>query len=288
MSESVQLDLSSLFVRRLLAVGGQSLLLYDYFLTFPHELDHVWHAKWSTVKAVFLVNRYGILVGQFLYTLQEVNLFVSSSDKFCLYFGWFTALFGVFSGETIQVLVILRAWPIWGCTRPVAITLISTYIVYFTICASFTFYTMAMASVHDPALLVVEGTSVCAPRGTLNAWIVPCVGLLLDVFASLMVAYPLVKIFRRTQQFRHSLIYRVLARDAFLFFFTSILSSVMTIVSQSVFVNDPLSQISLAFFHPLSAVVGQRVVLNLRKLRSQSSSESIINSTLERHIGVTR
>ncbi|KAG9308821.1 hypothetical protein JVU11DRAFT_11448 [Chiua virens] len=137
-----------------------------------------------------------------------------------------------------------------------------------------------------------------------------------------MVAYPLVKIFRRTQQFRHSPIYRVLARDGgaaqflcpaltdhsfsvFILlykcplldnehripvksFLQIFVQQLMLALFRSVFVNDPRSQISLAFFLPLSAVVGQRVVLNLRKLRSQSPSESIINASLERRIGVTR
>ncbi|KAG9308502.1 hypothetical protein JVU11DRAFT_11846 [Chiua virens] len=52
--------------------------------------------------------------------------------------------------------------------------------------------------------------------------------LSLDAFTFVMVAYPLAKRFKATR-FRHSPIYRVLSRDAFLFFFISIVTGMLTI-----------------------------------------------------------
>ena len=34
------------------------LLLYDYILTFPLELIHIWSGKFNLIKLIFFVNRY--------------------------------------------------------------------------------------------------------------------------------------------------------------------------------------------------------------------------------------
>ncbi|KAH7106135.1 hypothetical protein BKA62DRAFT_826511 [Auriculariales sp. MPI-PUGE-AT-0066] len=35
-----------------------SMFLYDYFLTLPDEVEHIWKARWSLAKALFLLLRY--------------------------------------------------------------------------------------------------------------------------------------------------------------------------------------------------------------------------------------
>ncbi|KAG9315452.1 hypothetical protein JVU11DRAFT_3063 [Chiua virens] len=278
--ESFQLD-TRLFIRQLVAVAGQSLLVYDYFLTFNYELSYIWDARWTVVKAIFLFNRYGTLVGQSLYTLQQLDLFSTSSPKFCLYFQWYVAFFGILSGESIRILVILRAWAIWGCTYRVVVALTCVYVLYLAVCIGLALLTMVMTLTQPLGLLVMEGTGVCTPRGAPKTWIVPLAGLSLDAFTFVMVAYPLAKRFKATR-FRHSPIYRVLSRDAFLFFFISIVTGMLTIVCQTVFVDDPRAQMSMGLGLPLLTVTGQRVVLNLRSLRSQPQSELIVHSSSER------
>lgn len=52
----------------LLLTGTPALLLYDYILTFRHEVRFVWGRKFSGATALFLVNRYCII----LFYLVEV------------------------------------------------------------------------------------------------------------------------------------------------------------------------------------------------------------------------
>ncbi|KAG9315453.1 hypothetical protein JVU11DRAFT_3064 [Chiua virens] len=96
-----------------------------------------------------------------------------------------------------------------------------------------------------------------------------------------MVTYPLAKRLKKGTQLRQPPIYRVLYRDAFLFFFAILATGMLTVVTQTVFINDPRSQIFMGIL-PFVIVCGQRVILNLRRLRLQSRSEIIIHRTTER------
>ncbi len=42
------------------------LTIYDYILTFPHEINHIWRRKFTGATALFLVTRYLTLAKVFL------------------------------------------------------------------------------------------------------------------------------------------------------------------------------------------------------------------------------
>ncbi|KAG9308504.1 hypothetical protein JVU11DRAFT_11848 [Chiua virens] len=51
------------------------------FLRAGFKLNYIWNSRWTAVKIIFLLNRYGNLVGQSLYTLQQLDLFSTSSPR---------------------------------------------------------------------------------------------------------------------------------------------------------------------------------------------------------------
>lgn len=53
-----------------------ALLFYDYILTFRYEVRFVWGRKFSAATALFLVNRYFIIM---LYLVDIVTLFPIST-----------------------------------------------------------------------------------------------------------------------------------------------------------------------------------------------------------------
>lgn len=88
----------SIAIIRYVAVSGNSLLLHDYLITFPCEVrsicsqfshthtsswqvEYMWKAPWSAIKAGFLLNRYGNLVGQTVITLQQLGVFGPGSQQ---------------------------------------------------------------------------------------------------------------------------------------------------------------------------------------------------------------
>ncbi|KAF9237055.1 hypothetical protein BU15DRAFT_63437 [Melanogaster broomeanus] len=153
--------LNSLFIRKSLFLAGNSLLVHDYLLTFSREVctslamsrmlskykrfkvEYVWKAPWTIVKATFLINRYGNLIGQSAIALEEMGVLSHGSQEsmiqFCVTFNLVAGIFMIISTESIHrylrnvqnvVLVLMRAWAIWGCTYRVAVWLILLYVLY--------------------------------------------------------------------------------------------------------------------------------------------------------------
>ncbi|KAJ6495366.1 hypothetical protein C8R45DRAFT_986966 [Mycena sanguinolenta] len=43
-------------------VSALCLFMWDYFLTFPQEVQYFWGSRWSFVKLLFFLNRYFTMV----------------------------------------------------------------------------------------------------------------------------------------------------------------------------------------------------------------------------------
>ncbi|KAF9233241.1 hypothetical protein BU15DRAFT_54163, partial [Melanogaster broomeanus] len=132
--------LNSLFIRKSFFFAGHSLLVYDYLLTFSREVEYVWGAPWTVVKAAFLLNRYSNLIGQSVVALQETGKLSHGSYEFCARYNLFATIFVVFSTESIHILVLMRAWAIWGCTYRAAVLLIVLYVIYILVVVRLSVY----------------------------------------------------------------------------------------------------------------------------------------------------
>ncbi|KAG2031662.1 hypothetical protein BDR03DRAFT_927672 [Suillus americanus] len=132
MSPSPQF-MEGLWVRKSFSAAGHTLLVYDYLLTFREEVVYIWDAPWTVVKILFLLNWYGNLNGQTVIRLEEA-LLVHDSQKFCQGFAVFTTCFMYVSTESVHilvlVLVLVRAWAIWGTRKRVTIILTWSYVGY--------------------------------------------------------------------------------------------------------------------------------------------------------------
>ncbi|KAG2072387.1 hypothetical protein BDR04DRAFT_984472, partial [Suillus decipiens] len=104
---------------------GYTVLIYDYLLTLNDEILYIWNAPWTIVKVLFLINRYGNLAGQTLVQLEEAGILAHSQFtfidlwmvQFCQRFTIVTSFIMVISSESIHILVLTRAWAIWGAQR---------------------------------------------------------------------------------------------------------------------------------------------------------------------------
>ncbi|KAH7920901.1 hypothetical protein BV22DRAFT_1020366 [Leucogyrophana mollusca] len=119
-----------LWIRRAFGVAGYTFLVWDYILTFEDEVKYIWMAPWTLTKAFFLVNRYGNLASQTFVRIEETGLLSHGSQTWCHGFDVFSTIYVLLATESIHILVLLRAWAIWGCTRRMAAWLISIYTTY--------------------------------------------------------------------------------------------------------------------------------------------------------------
>ncbi|KAN0088198.1 hypothetical protein V8E55_005255 [Tylopilus felleus] len=122
--------LDQVFIRKLSVFAGYTFLLYDYLLTLGLEVEFIWDAPWTTVKTLFLFNRYLTLIGQTFIMLEETGYLSHNSERFCAAFQLFIPFFVIFSGESIRLLVAMRACAILGCKRIVSVIWNILYVLY--------------------------------------------------------------------------------------------------------------------------------------------------------------
>lgn len=78
--------MQDVWVRKVLSTTGHTLLVYDYFLTLKNEAEYIWNCPWTVVKVMFLINRYGNLIGQTFIRLEEAGLLSHGSQVVCCNF----------------------------------------------------------------------------------------------------------------------------------------------------------------------------------------------------------
>ncbi|KAF9237053.1 hypothetical protein BU15DRAFT_63435 [Melanogaster broomeanus] len=283
--------LNSLFIRKSLFLAGNSLLVHDYLLTFSREVrtsltlsrmlskrkrfkvEYVWEAPWTIIKATFLLNRYGNLIGQSVIALEEMGVLSHGSQKsmiqFCATFNLVAGVVVILSTELIHILVLMRAWAIWGCTYRVAVWLILLYVLYILVVIGMTTYTATTADFVEFQYL--DETGVCIAPLPPQAWVVYAVTLLLDTGMFATVMYSLRKFSRHSRHLYPSpLLHLLLSR--FISVFVGDVARVLTrenttgryIVMCIDRKQDPRNMLGIAFSFPLLSIVGQRLVLNLR------------------------
>ncbi|KAI0765811.1 hypothetical protein BC629DRAFT_911995 [Irpex lacteus] len=59
-----------------------ALLVYDYSLTLPQEVEHIWRRRTSMITILFFINRYSIILIRGFSVVQLVSLGGSSESEF--------------------------------------------------------------------------------------------------------------------------------------------------------------------------------------------------------------
>ncbi|KAF9442147.1 hypothetical protein P691DRAFT_765532 [Macrolepiota fuliginosa MF-IS2] len=100
-----------------------AIYLYDYSLTFARELELIWASKWTTMKSVFLFDRYFIIVNFIIQHLLLTTRPTTGCQGLGEAFAYVT-LIGVFLSETI---LSLRLWVMWRNDKRVLVGLLAMF-----------------------------------------------------------------------------------------------------------------------------------------------------------------
>ncbi|KAG1795157.1 uncharacterized protein HD556DRAFT_1307740 [Suillus plorans] len=287
--------MEEVWVRRSFSAAGHTLLVYDYLLTFREEFVYVWKAPWTVIKIMFLLNRYGNLIGQTTIRLEEAGLLAHNSQKFCQGFSIFTTCFMRVSIESIHILVLLRAWAIWGTRRRVTNIFTWSYVGYIVVLVASSAYGLYAGNIHFQFLDVVQVCVATGPICYFKAYVVGrfyiVFGILTDVSSASMIFFILdiivfvltmrsLRIYSREfQQLYPSSLLHILVRDATLFFIVSMFSNALT-----AFRTKPTYFLAKGFATPLLSVAGQRLVLNLRSLQTRSYETRDLSREVDRQL----
>ncbi|KAG1826027.1 uncharacterized protein BJ212DRAFT_319514 [Suillus subaureus] len=224
--------MEGLWLRKSFSTAGHTLLVYDYLLTFRDEFVYIWDAPWTVVKVLFLLNRYGNLIGQTVIQLEEAGLLVHNSQKFCQHFVIFTTWFMFVSTESIHILVLMRAWAIWGTRKRATKILGWSYVGYILMLLAGSAHNLNARNMQFPFLDVIH---VCVTTMPEYVWLVYVGSFILDTVLFVLTMRSLRRYSREFQQLYPSSLLHVLFRDAIIFFIASTFSDALTVASWTAF-----------------------------------------------------
>ncbi|KAN0093152.1 hypothetical protein V8E55_003936 [Tylopilus felleus] len=250
---SVVTSLQDAFVLRAVTYGSCALLVWDYFLTLDDEVVHlhrprttlltpisqmtyIWRSPRSIVKYLFIGNRYINLFTQPFSLAQLAGTLPLDSTAACLAFSWAFAL--------------SKQWSYGSVHR-----------------ASIAMLVYILSGMHYDS--TVYGFSKACwgglPPHSWLTWIVACV---LEVCLFALTVFTLWRHFpSKSSRIPH--LVRGLYIHAVIFLLANILDNVLNIVAWTVWVDSPLFDVADSITIVLVNITGQRLAIDLRRLRIQ-------------------
>ncbi|KAG2364833.1 hypothetical protein BDR07DRAFT_749369 [Suillus spraguei] len=216
--------MQDLWVRRILSTTGHTLLVYDYLLTLKDEVYYIWNRPWTVVKVLFLINRYGNLIGQTFIRLEEAGLLSHGSQVFCNRFTLSTSCFMFLSMESIHIIVLVRTWAIWGTQKRMASILIWSYVFYVLVLIGTAAYN---ATTNHTQFSQLDVTNICVRAISSHVWLICLGSFFLDTLLFALTMRSLWIYSMRFQTLHHSNLLYILVRDTIIFFIVSMLSNAL-------------------------------------------------------------
>lgn len=284
MNEIAAKFLADLWMRRTFVAAGYSLLFYDYFLTLGEEAKYVWNAPWRPVKAIFLISRYGNLVGQSVILCGELGVLNYNSLNFCGGYSVCCDVFIIASAEVSHALVLMRAWALWRCQKALVISLVVLYTT--VIVAVLTVSTTNVVQDSPPEYIHFRDLGLCIRWVGDDAWALFVASLLLDTVLAVATVLSLLT-YSNAIQHRSSLI-QLLFRDACIFYFVSVLHSAFSIICWTMYSHNPKYLLAPGLTLPMVSITSQRVMLNLRSLNCHYPTTRDLSREVDRQMGVLR
>ncbi|KAL7282681.1 hypothetical protein ACG7TL_004155 [Trametes sanguinea] len=272
-----------LFVTRCLSVAGYAILVYECLATFPDEVQYIWPTRWSTVKIIYILNRYGNLLQIALANAQLTGIWWNQSPPFCFRVTLVLSFFQFASFASIHVLVLLRAWATWGRRKRMLTLLVALFVTYASV--SIVMLTYGIVKAGYNAYPYSSVTRTCIGVLPADAWVlwVPSLVLECAIFFLTMVSVRQYRVHRRFKD--QPALVQVICRDAIAYFFVTLFSSLFNILVWTRDTNRPLNMLSNTFTLCLMIVAGQRLVLDLRKETDYNSlSTTRLGREIERAI----
>ncbi|OBZ70481.1 hypothetical protein A0H81_09761 [Grifola frondosa] len=272
--------LDDLRLVRAISFASYAILIYEFFETFPDEVEHIWPTRWSSVKIIYLANRYGNLILLALTSLQTGGIWRSSSLPFCFRYTLLISMFMFASFASTHVLVLMRAWATWGRRRKILAALVIMFTIYAVVSISILTWGVIMLGDNAYPFSTVIGTcisfippyTVCSLLPVtrldlkLQQWTLWLPSLLMEctVFGLTMASIRHLDLQRRFSD--HSPIVRVLYRDSLIYFILTLFSSLFNIFVWVYDGDSPRNMLANSFTLTLITIAGQRLVLGLRKI----------------------
>ncbi|KAH7906255.1 hypothetical protein BJ138DRAFT_1130027 [Hygrophoropsis aurantiaca] len=271
-----------LWLRKCFVASGRGVMFYDYLLTLEDEVQYMWNAPWNIVKITFLLSRYANILGNAIIGLEEFEIIGHGAPSFCTPFRTFSTLFTIFSVESIHILVIMRAWAIWGCRRVDAFRLGAAYALYWVSLIVILNLGLGKKPYDQGQDVYISG--ICTGYSPDYLWISYTATFFLDTGMFIVTMRSLYSHSRAQRHLYPSHLLGSLYRDAIAFFIAGIFQDTVALLTFLAFPDDPRNMLPKAFSSPLLSVTGQRLVLNLRGLKTSTFSSADLSGEVARQL----
>ncbi|KAI0682617.1 hypothetical protein C8Q76DRAFT_321864 [Earliella scabrosa] len=278
---------SDLFLVRALSLAGYAIFLYDFFAAIPDEVTYIWSTRWSAVKVIYLLNRYGNLVFLALADLQIMGLWRSDARTFCFTSTLVLSLLQFASFASIHVLVLLRAWAMWGRHVKILAVLAKLFVAYAVITGSL--LTWGIVSTGNDAYPMSHIVGTCVGYIPSYAWAIWIPSLVLEcvIFGLTMASVRQYKL--NITLARQLTLIQVIFRDGVAYFIITLFSNLFNIFMWAYHADRPLNLLANTFTLCLMLVAGQRLVLDLRKVSADDAlSTTRVGREVDRAIEALR
>ncbi|KZS96532.1 hypothetical protein SISNIDRAFT_464000 [Sistotremastrum niveocremeum HHB9708] len=233
---SIQAELDLLFTAvrysRIVAevsIAGYVMLIWEYFLTLPKEVEFVWKARWSFGKILFL-------------------------------------LMPIYSGHKVRtpvVLLVMRTAALWERNKIIMASLAACYLIVtgnFSPSSPITRLEADLSPVIPKPLPQLAGCLLEAPKIAIQGiWLAP---LALETFIFLLT---LARAFQHWRQklVSNTYLLNILYRDGFLYF---LVIFAMNLLNTFIFYYLPLQlgEVTYLFYRAIMSTMASRLLLNVR------------------------
>ncbi|KAJ7252329.1 hypothetical protein C8J57DRAFT_1351591, partial [Mycena rebaudengoi] len=94
-----------------------TLLVYDTILNIGLEYHHIWQKKWSLIKCLYLLSRYGTFLTTNIVVLEWLDMNMDSSS--CKALSKFDAIFSGLGMGITEIILMVRTYALYGRSKKV-------------------------------------------------------------------------------------------------------------------------------------------------------------------------
>ncbi|KAJ8096252.1 hypothetical protein PM082_011395 [Marasmius tenuissimus] len=263
----LQLLLKTLILHRWLAsfdVLAATLVVYDTLLNFDNELHFIWASPWTSVKVLYLVQRYLPFVDVVILLVYYQSL---TDPKQCLttmrIIGWLS-----FAGALLaEALMSIRVWAVWGRSRYILACLGILYIGCFTPGAFYFGKFIQGVAYGNPPFPISNREGCLIVGGNNLLYITWTMFAVYDTASFILMMIPVARAYRRGGR---SSVIRIIYQDGIKY---SVFLSAFSLMNIVVMITCPsfvflLSSVERVFH----SVIASRAILHIRQ---QSDTQGV-------------
>ncbi|KAF9226741.1 hypothetical protein BS17DRAFT_501555 [Gyrodon lividus] len=217
---------------RCMEVSSLALALWDYLLTMEDERRLIWPSRWSLVKCLFLLNRYGNILCQGFYIAADSGGVFQPSKSYCFRLACFQSVYRFVSCTSVYALTFIRALAIRRRSRRSTYILVGCFLLYEVYCLALQIDNLI---VTKPGLVSIEyQTCVSTVSKTFRnpSWLVKGGSTVMDLGILVLNTTNLSRLFPKTCQESYPPLVRALYRGSLIFFFADMSGITLNIVLQ--------------------------------------------------------